>query len=294
MEGGSVELTLLGIAQDGGFPQVGCLKDCCEYARQSPDLSKMPVSLGIRGLDGSSHLIEASRMMAGQFDLWNSVGTPEWPPSSVSLTHAHLGHTDGLGLFGREVMGSSGIILHCSSSMGILLDSTPSWSIMIEQGVIIPNYWTPLEPFEPTPGCGFTLTAIPVPHRSELSDNHALIIRGDKKSLLFMPDQDSWQETLGEDLEILDWLEGLEVDIALIDGTFWNYDEISSRDVSEIPHPTVTETLGLLGNRKQGDPEISFIHFNHTNPLLRKGSDESGYLLETGGGSSEQGAVYHL
>ena len=99
MEGGSVELTLLGIAQDGGFPQVGCLKDCCEYARQSPDLSKMPVSLGIRGLDGSSHLIEASRMMAGQFDLWNSVGTPEWPPSSVSLTHAHLGHTDGLGLF---------------------------------------------------------------------------------------------------------------------------------------------------------------------------------------------------
>ena len=46
-----------------------------------------------------------------------------------------------------------------------------------------------MEPFEPTPGCGFTLTAIPVPHRSELSDNHALIIRGDKKSLLFMPDQ---------------------------------------------------------------------------------------------------------
>ena len=137
---------------------------------------------------------------------------------------AHLGHTDGLGLFGREVMGSSGIILHCSSSMGILLESTPSWSVMIEQGVIIPNYWTPLEPFEPTPGCGFTLTAIPVPHRSELSDNHALIIRGDKKSLLFMPDQDSWQETLGDDLVLLGWLEGEEVDGALIDGTFSNYD----------------------------------------------------------------------
>jgi len=289
-----VEVTLLGIAQDGGFPQVGCLKDCCEKARRSSKYSKMPVSLGLRGKDGTCHIIEASRMMEGQFDLWNSIGTPEWPPSSVSLTHAHLGHTDGLGLFGREVMGSSGIIVHCSSSMGDLLYSTPSWSIMIEQGVIIPNYWTPMDPFEPTPGCGFTLTAIPVPHRSELSDNHALIIRGDKKSLLFMPDQDSWEETLGEDLEILDWLEEMDVDIALIDGTFWSYDEISSRDVSEIPHPTVTETIGLLGNRKIGDPDISFIHFNHTNPLLREGSDESRYLSEMGWGISKQGAVYHL
>ena len=80
MEGGSVEVTLLGSRTGWRVSQVGCLKDCCEYARQSPELSKMPVSLGIRGLDGSSHLIEASRMMAGQFDLWNSVGAPEWPP----------------------------------------------------------------------------------------------------------------------------------------------------------------------------------------------------------------------
>ena len=80
-----MEVTLLGVAQDGGYPQVGCLKDCCEDARRSPELSKMPVTLGIQGLDGTCHIIEASRMMAGQFELWNSVGTPEWPPSSVSL-----------------------------------------------------------------------------------------------------------------------------------------------------------------------------------------------------------------
>lgn len=289
-----MEAVLLGIAQDGGFPQVGCLRDCCNAARDSPGLSRMPVSLGIQGVDGSSHIIEASRMMAGQFDLWNSIGAPEWPPSSVSLTHAHLGHTDGLGLFGREVMGSSGIIVHCSSSMGALLHSTPSWSIMIDQGVIIPNYWRAMEPFEPTPGCGFTITAIPVPHRSELSDNHALIIRGMEKSLLFMPDQDSWEDTLDGRMGILDWLNGLRVDIALIDGTFWNYDEISSRDVSEIPHPPVIETLEMLGNREHGDPEISFFHFNHTNPLLKEGSDEYRDLLAAGWGISEQGAVYRL
>ena len=82
-----MEVTLLGITQDGGFPQVGCLKDCCEEAWRSPELSKMPVSLGLKGLDGSCHMIEASRMMAGQFDLWNSIGSLEWPPSSLSLIH---------------------------------------------------------------------------------------------------------------------------------------------------------------------------------------------------------------
>lgn len=294
MEDGYVEVTLLGIAQDGGFPQVGCLKDCCKAARVSPELSKMPVSLGIRGMDGSSHMIEASRMMAGQFELWNSIGAREWPPSSVSLTHAHLGHTDGLGLFGREVMGASGVIVHCSPSMGDLLNTTPSWSAMIDQGVIIPKFWSSMEPFEPTASCGFTITAVPVPHRSELSDNHALIIRGKKKSLLFMPDQDSWSETLEEGMGILDWLEGMSVDIALIDGTFWNYDEISSRDVSKIPHPTVVETLEMLGNRRPGDPKISFFHFNHTNPLLEEGSKECRDLLEMGWGISKQGEVYYL
>ena len=75
-----MEVVLLGIAQDGGFPQVGCLKDCCKAARVSPELSKMPVSLGIRGVDGSSHMIEASRMMAGQFELWNSIAQENGPP----------------------------------------------------------------------------------------------------------------------------------------------------------------------------------------------------------------------
>ena len=294
MVGHSAVVTLLGIAQDGGYPQVGCMKQCCVRAREDPALSKMPVSLGIRGSNGTSHIIETSRMMSRQFDLWNAIERLDWPPSSISLTHAHLGHIDGLGLFGREVMGAIGIKLHCSESLKGLLDSTPSWSIMIEQGVIEPKVWNPMEPFEPTPDCGFTITAVPVPHRSELSDNHALIIRGQKNSLLFMPDQDSWSETLDGDLGIVDWLKEMNVDIALIDGTFWDYDEISSRDISEIPHPTVRDTLEILGSRKQGDPDISFFHFNHTNPLLKNESPQSKELLSMGWGICKQGTMYEL
>tara|TARA_B100000073_G_C23548549_1_gene499131 strand:+ start:76 stop:573 length:498 start_codon:yes stop_codon:yes gene_type:complete len=165
---------------------------------------------------------------------------------------------------------------------------------MIEQGVIDLDIWIPGVPFEPSVGCGFTITAIPVPHRSELSDNHALIIRGRSKSLLFMPDQDSWEETIIEDIGIVEWLNQMDIDIALIDGTFWDYDEISSRDITEIPHPPVTETLDRLGVKKYGDPDIEFTHFNHTNPLLEMNSVQSKKLLSMGWGISEQGGVYRL
>ena len=294
MAGESVEVTVLGNAQDGGYPQVGCMKDCCRKAREKPGLSRMPVSLGLKGADRSTHVFEASRMMSQQFDLWSSLGEVLWPPSSFCLTHAHLGHIDGLGLLGREAMGLRGVKVHCSDSMSSFVRQTPSLNILIQQGVIDLHVWNPMEEFELTEGCGFTVTAVPIPHRSELSDNHALIIRGPTKSLLFMPDHDSWAETLIGDLGITQWLKEMKIDIALIDGTFWDYGEISHRDITEIPHPTVTETLSRLGEKTITDPDIYFTHFNHTNPLLNERSIQTKKLLSMGWRVSEQGSVYYL
>ena len=294
MTGVFVEVTVLGNAQDGGYPQVGCMKECCAKARVDSTLSRMPVSLGLKGKDGSTHMIEASRMMSEQFSLWSSLGSLDWPPSSFSLTHAHLGHIDGLGLLGREAMGLSGIKVHCSESVSSLIQKTPSWEIMMNQGVIELNTWNPTEPFEPSEGCGFTITAIPIPHRSELSDNHALIIRGEERSLLFMPDQDSWSETLVEDQDILEWLRSMDIDIAFIDGTFWDHSEISHRDVAEIPHPTVVDTLSRLGKKGDSAPEIHFTHLNHTNPLLDNGSLQSEELVSMGWEICKQGSIFYL
>jgi pyrroloquinoline quinone biosynthesis protein B len=62
------------------------------------------------------------------------------------------------------------------------------------------------------------------------------------------------------------------VTIALIDGTFWSYEEISSngnqRDFNNIPHPPISQTLELLGEKRPEDPDIFFIHLNHTNPVI--------------------------
>ena len=271
---GEVRVTVLGTAQDGGFPQPGCQRDCCvsNIAQTNP---RTPVSLGITGLDGSHHLIEASRMMYTQFQIWKQdLGYHPSIPKSISLTHAHLGHIDGLGLLGKEVMGASGIKVHCSQSVAQHIERTPAYAALIEQGSITLNVWQSNVAFRPATECGFTIEPIPVPHRSEFSDCHALVIDSGRERLLFLPDHDSWKATLDQ-REIREWLAQLRVNVALLDGTFWSADELQNRDMQEIPHPTVEESLQRLGVKQSEDPDIRFFHLNHTNPLCNPQSEQS-------------------
>ena len=110
-----VTVTLLGTAQDGGVPQVGC--DCCIDVKQ-----RYPVSIGLTDSEGVKHLFEATRYLGEQLRIWN-VKTV----NSLFLTHAHFGHVDGLGLFGRETMNARGISLYCSEKMVDLIERTPNW-----------------------------------------------------------------------------------------------------------------------------------------------------------------------
>ena len=244
-----VSVTLLGSAQDGGVPQVGC--DCCI------DLEpRYPVSIGLVDSEGNHHLFEATRNLGEQLRIWgtNSI-------DSLFLTHAHFGHVDGLCLFGKETMNAKGISLHCSKIMLDLIERTPNWSLLLSDGVFYPR----TAPFVQLPGV--SVEAIEVPHRSELSDMHAYLIKAEK-TLLFLPDHDTWQETLREH-DLRAWLNHLEVDIALIDGTFFSSDELKHRSQEDVPHPPVEQTLQMLGERREGDGEVVFIHLNHTNPLCR-------------------------
>ena len=288
-----VRVTVLGTAQDGGVPQPGCSRECCLRVRANDALRRYPVSLGIVGADGSTHLIEASRSLGEQFEIWYSVDPVEGPLTSLSITHAHLGHVDGLGLFGKEAMGAKNLTLHCSESFAALIENNPPWHELRKQGAIVPNTWASNESFEPSPGCGFTINPIPIPHRDELSDNHALLIEGLGCNLLFMPDHDSWSETL-RGSTIRQWLSELNVDIALFDATFWDVDELPHRDLSEITHPTVRESLEMLGERMEGDPDIRFLHLNHTNPLCNPSSPEVAELESKGWALASEGDSFTL
>ena len=286
-----VTLVLLGIAQDGGVPHAGCSCARCMAAHAEPSLRRHPVACGIRGSDGSLHLIEASRSLPDQMRLWAEVLGAEGVvrPDSVSLTHVHLGHIDGLGQFGNEAMGCSELPLFASASV---LEELANRKALGPFNAIDA---APMERFGPSEGCGFEMELVPVPHRDEHADTHAVIIRGPSRSALFLPDHDDWAQTLGRHgaSSIRQWLSDLEVDIALLDGSFWDSSELSGRDMSEIPHPTVTETLARLGERVEDDVEIHFIHLNHSNPLLGTGL-ETEELSDLGWQVAVQGQQFAL
>ena len=157
------------------------------------------------------------------------------------------------------------------------MKQTPAWALMLEQGVLSPSPFESGKSIAPTEKCGFTVTPLEVPHRAELSDMHAMQISGPQNTLLFLPDHDSWSQTL-ESMgasDIRTWLQSLEIDIILLDGTFWSADELLHRNQGTVPHPPVRETIEALGIRQEGDPRVVFIHLNHTNPLHDSTSPEA-------------------
>jgi len=185
------------------------------------------------------------------------------------------------------------MVVHCSQSLAKLIEKNPVWKIMLEQGAIQLNVWSANSSFEPSPNCGFRVVPVPVAHRAELSDNHALLIQGTTQNLLFMPDLDRWDEVIGG-TRLREWLLAMNIDIALIDGTFWSRDEIIDRDLSEIPHPFVEDTLALLGEKVPNDPDIRFIHLNHTNPLHDPESTERAKVKSHGWGIGIMGECFTL
>lgn len=282
-----VTATLLGTAQDGGRPQAGCQRPCCNNL--APTEHRFPVSLGVVDEKNNGHLIDTTRHLAGQLSMWKHPLL-----SSILLTHAHFGHVDGLGLLGKETMNAKGLDLHVSSSMFQLMEQTPQWALMLKQGVFCERVFKHGDTI--VSENGLNIESVNVPHRAELSDMHAFVVRGPHRSLLYLPDHDDWNSTLTrhQSQTIREWFQRLEVDVALIDGTFWDANELPPERQNNVPHPPVSKTLELLGDRKEGDPEIYFIHLNHTNPLHDETSSAYATVVSMGWEVAKQGMEFEL
>ena len=264
-----VELMVLGRGQDGGLPQLGCRKDCCLNAR-AEGRYELPSALGLVDHDlRSLYLVEATPAIEQQVSLLQTALEDRAPDApmidGLLLTHAHIGHYLGLAQLGREVAATNRLPLHVSPQVaGFLRDNQP-WAQLVELNQV------QLELFEP--GQVFTLTSrvqiepIPVPHRDEFFDTMAFKFRGPRSSVLFLPDIDRWDDpSLPQG-----FLEELlsDVDLAYLDGTFYDGRELPGRDLSVIPHPLVTASMQRLAHVARKRPgRIRFIHLNHTNPLL--------------------------
>jgi pyrroloquinoline quinone biosynthesis protein B len=266
------DVFVLGRAQDGGVPHVGCEKPCCTAARAAGQV-ETPACLGIHDtVTGRLVLIEATPGIERQLsDLWELAGVSgrgRQPVDAVLVTHAHIGHYTGLMHFGREVAGTRSLPLFVTPRMATFLQENGPWSELVDGEFVDLQIITPTppgttgDPFSPIDG--LTVEAIAVPHRDEFSDTVAFRITGPARTLLFCPDIDRWGAHDGL-LESL--LEG--VDVAYLDATFYDGSELPGRDLTKIPHPLMTDTMARLSDEAAANPgAIRFIHLNHTNPAL--------------------------
>ena len=206
----------------------------------------------------------------------------------IFLTHAHIGHYTGLMYFGREALNSRLINVYAMPRMKKFLEKNGPWSQLVElQNISIKqisnNSKISIDP-------NVIVQPIEVPHRGEFSETVGYKIYGPNKTLLFIPDIDKWY--LWEK-SIIDEIK--KVDYALIDATFYDSKEVNYRDVSEIPHPFVVESLELFDPIKQKEKnKIFFIHLNHTNPLLNDNSEEYQYIINKGYNVAKEGMVLDL
>lgn len=268
-------LVILGTLQDGGSPHIGCQKSCCTRA----DQERKVVSLGIVDSgSGKSWMIEASPDIESQLRLLREFGKSEHASGTdgIFLTHAHIGHYSGLMFLGKEALGAKAVAVYALPKMADFLTKNGPWSQLVsEQNILIkgllPNVSVRLsEKIQVTP--------IRVPHRDEFSETTGFIVQGPTKKVLFIPDIDKW-EKWGQSIE--EWIG--KVDIALIDGTFFNTAEIGYRDMASIPHPLVEESMSRFSSLSTDErSKIYFIHLNHTNPLLNPLSAENKRLSAEG------------
>lgn len=280
-------VVVLGTIQDGGYPHAGCEKQCCKNAWSIDSLRKMVSSIAI--IDprtGLAWIIDATPDFAKQYHLISKKYGARL--AGVFLTHAHIGHYIGLAQLGQEVMGAKNIVVYAMPKMKSYLEKNGPWSHLVSQKNII---LSPLiDNKEILLSRDLIIEPFLVPHRDELSETVGFNIIGPNESMLYIPDIDKWEKW---NHDILFWIEASTY--ALLDGTFYYDDEVPNRNMSEIPHPLIIESMNYFSNLlKRDKKKIFFIHLNHTNPALFENSAASRSITNNGYNTARFGMKFYF
>lgn len=256
-------LVVLGVAQDAGYPQAGCTRSCCEAYWDGKEDKRHVASIGIVDYEqGKTWLFDATPDIREQMQHLKefSYGSEL---AGVFLTHAHIGHYTGLMHFGREVMGTQNMPVYAMPKMTRYLSENGPWSQLVTLSNI--ELRTLRADSVIRIGDHIEVTPFLVPHRDEYSETVGYKIKGEHKSVLFIPDINkwgAWERNIIAEVE--------QVDFAFIDGSFYKNGEIPGRDMRDIPHPFIEESMQLFSEMSpMAKSKVHFIHFNHTNPVFR-------------------------
>lgn len=298
----AVEFVILGTGQDAGAPQIGNPED---RGWRSPDKRLFATSAALMDRRNDARfLFEATPDIREQLNALDKIMAPQanLDLSGIFVSHAHIGHYAGLMFLGRESAGAKDIPVYTMPRMAKFLETNGPWSQLVKLGNIR------LEPVSPLSGAWMIaddmwVLPLVVPHRDEFSETIGYLIKGPNKSVLFLPDIDSWEawdrqaqqpfNQRGANMNIQDMVD--RVDFAFLDATFFDDYELPGRDMSQIPHPRVKHTMNLFADRSEETKDkIHFIHINHTNPIRFKTSLEYQDVYERGFNVAHQGQRFCL
>jgi len=276
-------LKILGVVQDGGLPHLGSNKLCCKNVEQQRFVTSLML---INNENNESYLFDASPDINRQLNFMGDRIKKDL--KGVFLTHAHIGHYTGLMYFGREALNSKSINVYAMPRMKKFLEQNGPWNQLVSlQNISITEINNNSKLLMDS---NIIIQPIEVPHRAEFSETVGYKIYGPNKTVLFIPDIDKWylwEKSIIEEIE--------KVDYALIDATFYDSKEVNYRDLSEIPHPFVVESMELFDSMEDKEKnKIYFIHLNHTNPLLDKESEQYKFVRVKGYNIAEQGMKLKL
>lgn len=268
---------ILGVAQDAGYPQIGCYAEHCLPGWIDPSLRRGATSIAvINPSSGQKFLFEATPNLPPQlYALDLEAPNERFQLAGVFLTHAHIGHYAGLMFFGHEAMSASNQPVYAMPRMLGFIENNGPWSQLVEFENI---RLEALQDQQVESFADIEVTPFLVPHRDEFSETVGYEIAGPNKKAVFIPDINKWSQWDTDLAELV-----RSVDYALIDATFYDDGELPGRDMSQVPHPFVSESMGALSELSREErAKVWFIHFNHTNPLLNAESDESKFVRSEG------------
>jgi pyrroloquinoline quinone biosynthesis protein B len=280
-------IIVLGTMQDAGYPQIGCDKECCKKYWDKK-IGKQKVSC-LALFDPSTNqkwIFDATPDLTEQ--LHDADVMQKGNLSGIFLTHAHIGHYTGLMYLGREALNAKEIPVYAMPRMHDYLKNNGPWSQLISLKNIQLQKIKADSTIKLTDN--ISVTPFLVPHRDEFSETIGYGINAGKRSVLFIPDIDKWQKWNIDITELV-----TAYDYVFLDGTFYQDGELPGRNMAEVPHPFVQESMQLFDdlptNQKQ---KIYFIHFNHTNPLIDKSSTEYKEVKSKGFNIAVEGSLINL
>lgn len=282
-------IMVLGIAQDAGYPQANCHKECCKKVWNNIQLRKMVCSLAVLDHEAKDYwIIDATPDLKDQIKMvQNHLGVSTLP-KGIFLTHAHVGHYIGLMHLGREIIGSKGIPVYVMPRMKAFLETNGPWSQLVSLNNI--SLIELENEVETKLSKDLSINPVLVPHRDEYSETVGYEIAGPNKAALFIPDINKWEIW---EKDITTYIS--KIDYAFLDGSFYENGEIPGRDMSEIPHPFLVESMNILKKLDTKEKsKVYFIHFNHTNPVLDIGSEAYKEVIEKGFNISTEGGLINL